>query len=76
MTAPLLLTATKNGTVHYGGQTYRQVPINRLPPPPVVGNTCYWCAAYSDMRLCDAMCGFCKLEHVFVKREARNVRRD
>ena len=75
MTAPLPLTVTSTGVVHYGGQSYRQVHLSKLPPSPVVGNTCYWCVAYSDMRLCDAICGHCKLEHVFIKREARNAAR-
>ena len=73
MTAPLPLTVTATGVVHYGGQAYRQVPTHKLPPPPV-DDTCYWCVAYSDMKLCDAVCGHCKLNHVYIKREARSVR--
>jgi len=72
MTAPLPLTITKTGTVHYGGQVYRQVATGKLPTPPV-DDTCYWCAAYSDMKLCDAICGHCNLDHIFIKKEARNA---
>ena len=36
MTAPLPLTVTTTGVVHYGNQTYRQVHISKLPPSPVV----------------------------------------
>ena len=72
MTAPLGLTVTKAGTVYYGNQTYRQVPTHKLPTAPV-DDTCYWCAAYSNMKLCDAICGHCKLDHVYIKKEARRV---
>jgi len=72
MTAPVPLTVTPNGTVHVAGSVYRQVQTSKLPHPPV-DDTCYWCVAFSNMRLCDAICGYCKQDHVFIKKEARNA---
>lgn len=69
----MLPTVTKSGLVHYGNQTYRQVSIHKLPPPVITGDTCYWCVAYSDLTLCNAICMYCKEEFVFIKKKPQRV---
>lgn len=59
--------ATPDGRVTLGGVRYYQEPLTRLSPPPN-GDPCYWCHAYTNERLCDALCPYCRTDHVFIRR--------
>lgn len=56
--------------VRLGGVAYVQVPTSKFAPP-ASGHPCYWCCAWSNMRLCDALCPHCKDRFVFIRQDAR-----
>jgi len=62
----MTLTIGKHGQVTLNGVRYRLQPLANFDPPPN-NDPCYWCSAYRNMRLCDAICGHCNLDEVFIR---------
>ena len=52
-------------TVDINGVVYYQIGIHAFANRAPNGNTCYHCVAANNTRLCDAICMYCKLNHVF-----------
>lgn len=54
--------------VIYNGVTYYQQDIRALEEK---ADPCYWCVAYRNMKLCDAICSYCEENFVFIRNISR-----
>ena len=48
----------------HNGITYQQIDTRTLERKE---DPCYWCVAYRNMPLCDALCPACETDHVFIR---------
>lgn len=62
----MTLSVGDNGEVTMDGVRYTLQPASAMQPSPN-NDQCYWCAAYSNMQVCDAICPYCKLNYVFIR---------
>ena len=57
-------------TVCVAGVAYVQISTSRFKPT-ASGHPCHWCCAWSNMRLCDQMCPWCKPGQVFIRKDTQ-----
>lgn len=63
----MLQEVIDNGNVvKYQGKSYKQVKLGTfLKPGQQNNNACFMCSAESNNEMCDAICPYCKMNHVF-----------